>query len=142
PTDADWVPIMRKPRAIITALGGTTRHAAIVSRERGVPAIVGTGTATEVLEDGQEITLSCAEGDVGYVYDGILDFESSEVVPEELPETRTAMMINLASPAAAFQYWRLPAKGVGLARMEFIINNYIKIHPMALVHPDRVQDRE
>jgi len=141
-TDPDWVPVMRKARGIITDQGGTTSHAAIVSRELGVPAIVGTGRATEVLCDGQDITLSCAEGNIGYVYDGILDFETSEVVPEELPETRTAMMINLASPAAAFQYWRLPAKGVGLARMEFIINNYIKIHPMALVHPDRVQDRE
>src|SRR5690606_25294290 len=141
-TDPDWVPIMRKARGIITDHGGTTSHAAIVSRELGVPAIVGTGRATEVLQDGQEITLSCAEGDVGYVYDGILDFEASEVKPEQLPETRTAMMIDLASPAAAFQFWRLPAKGVGLARMEFIISNAIKIHPMALVHPDRVEDRE
>ena len=139
-TDPDWVPIMKKAAGIITDHGGTTSHAAIVSRELGVPAIVGTGHGTELLRDGQEITLSCAEGDRGVVYDGILPFEATEVDLSDLPETQTAMMVNIASPAAAFRWWRLPAKGVGLARMEFIINNLIKIHPMALVHPERVAD--
>ncbi|MGE3702545.1 MAG: phosphoenolpyruvate synthase [Hyphomicrobiaceae bacterium] len=139
-TDPDWVPIMKKAAGIITDHGGTTSHAAIVSRELGVPAIVGTGHGTELLRDGQAITLSCAEGDQGVVYDGILPFEASEVDLSDLPETRTAMLVNIASPAAAFRWWRLPAKGVGLARMEFIINNLIKIHPMALVHPDRIAD--
>src|SRR5690606_6962629 len=141
-TDPDWVPIMRQAAGIVTDHGGTTSHAAIVSRELGVPAIVGTGQATRVLRDGQDVTISCAQGEIGYVYDGILDFETQEVNPEALPEPRTAMMINLASPATAFQFWRLPTKGVGLARIEFIISNYIKIHPMALVHPDRVEDPE
>lgn len=141
-TDPDWVPIMKKAAGIITDHGGTTSHAAIVSRELGVPAIVGTGHGTELLRDGQEITLSCAEGDRGVVYEGILEFESSEVDVSDLPETRTAMLVNIASPAAAFRWWRLPARGVGLARMEFIINNLIKIHPMALIHPDRVADPE
>lgn len=139
-TDPDWVPIMKKAAGIITDHGGTTSHAAIVSRELGVPAIVGTGRGTELLLDGQEITLSCAEGDRGVVYEGILEFESSQVDVSDLPETRTAMMVNIASPAAAFRWWRLPARGVGLARMEFIINNLIKIHPMALIHPDHVTD--
>lgn len=139
-TDPDWVPIMKRAAGIITDHGGTTSHAAIVSRELGVPAIVGTGHGTEILHDGREITLSCAEGDQGVVYDGILPFETSEVDVSNLPETRTAMMVNVASPAAAFRWWQLPTRGVGLARMEFIINNLIKIHPMALIHPDRVED--
>ena len=139
-TDPDWVPIMKKAAGIITDHGGTTSHAAIVSRELGVPAVVGTGHGTEILHDGQEITLSCAEGDRGVVYEGILPFETSEVDLTDLPETRTTMMVNIASPAAAFRWWRLPARGVGLARMEFIINNLIKIHPMALVHPNRIED--
>ncbi|WP_137390388.1 phosphoenolpyruvate synthase [Rhodoligotrophos defluvii] len=141
-TDPDWVPVMKQAAGIITDHGGTTSHAAIVSRELGVPAVVGTGHATELLRDGQDITLSCAEGDIGYVYDGALAFEAADVNLKDIPETRTAMMVNIASPAAAFQWWRLPAKGVGLARMEFIVNNIIKIHPMALVHPERVEDRQ
>ena len=139
-TDPDWVPIMKRAAGIITDHGGSTSHAAIVSRELGVPAIVGTGNGTEILHDGREITLSCAEGDQGVVYDGILPFETSEVDLSNLPETHTAMMVNVASPAAAFRWWRLPTRGVGLARMEFIINNLIKIHPMALIHPDLVED--
>lgn len=139
-TDPDWVPIMKRAAGIITDHGGTTSHAAIVSRELGVPAIVGTGSGTEILHDGREITLSCAEGDRGMVYDGILPFETSEVDLSNLPETQTAMMVNVASPAAAFRWWRLPTQGVGLARMEFIINTLIKIHPMALIHPDQVED--
>jgi pyruvate, water dikinase len=141
-TDPDWVPIMKQAKGIVTDYGGRTCHAAIVSRELGVPAIVGTSNATEVLESGREITMSCAEGDRGYVYDGILDFESSEVSTEALSETNTRIMLNIASPAAAFQWWRLPCKGIGLARMEFIINSIIKIHPMALVGFDALEEQE
>ncbi|TFZ04979.1 phosphoenolpyruvate synthase [Ramlibacter rhizophilus] len=141
-TDPDWVPIMKQAAGIITDHGSTTSHAAIVSRELGVPAVVGTRNGTEVLQDGQEITLSCADGDVGHAYAGRLAFEVEEVALDQLPTTRTQMMLNVASPAAAFQWWRLPARGIGLARMEFIINNLVRVHPMALVHPERVQDRE
>lgn len=141
-TDPDWVPIMKRAGGIITDHGGTTSHAAIVSRELGVPAIVGTGRATDLLRDGQDITMSCAEGDQGVVYDGILPFEATEVDLTALPETRTAMMVNVANPAAAFRWWPLPAKGVGLARMEFIVSNTIKVHPMALIYPERVENRE
>jgi len=140
-TDPDWVPIMKRAAAIVTDHGGRTSHAAIVSRELGLPAIVGAGNATEVLEDGQEITVSCAEGDEGFVYEGIADFSVEEVSLDDIPETETKVMLNLANPAAALRWWRLPADGVGLARMEFIINNIIKIHPMALIHPDRVTDK-
>jgi pyruvate,water dikinase len=141
-TDPDWVPIMKRAAGIVTDHGGTTSHAAIVSRELGVPAIVGTGNGTAVLQDGQQVTLSCAEGEEGYVYEGALAFEREEVDPGALPETKTQVMVNIANPAAAFQWWRLPAKGVGLARMEFIINSLIKIHPMALVHPERVSEED
>jgi pyruvate,water dikinase len=133
---------MKQARGIITDYGGRTSHAAIVSRELGIPAVVGCGDATESLQDGQEITLSCAEGDQGHVYAGILDFETSEVNLEDIPDTRTQIMMNIASPAAAFRWWRLPAQGIGLARMEFIINNIIKIHPLALVNFDKLEDKE
>ena len=106
----------------------------------GVPAIVGTERATKLLRDGDEITISCAEGDVGYIYRGILDFEQREIRLEEFPETRTKIMMNISSPAAAFRWWRLPVKGIGLARMEFIIGNIIKVHPMALVRFDDIKD--
>jgi len=139
-TDPDWVPIMKKAAGLVTNYGGTTSHAAIVSRELGLPAIVGTLHGTELIKDNQPITLCCAEGEQGSVYDGILEFKSSEVDLAAVPSTRTAMMVNIASPAAAFRWWRLPAKGIGLARMEFIINNIIKIHPMALVHFEDLKD--
>jgi pyruvate, water dikinase len=141
-TDPDWVPIMKKAKGIVTDHGGRTCHAAIVSRELGIPAIVGTVEATDTLKDDQEITLSCAEGDHGYVYDDILKFNEEEVSLEDIPETRTQIMMNIASPAAAFRWWRLPCKGIGLARMEFVINNIIKIHPMALVRFDKLKDRK
>ncbi|MDP9986612.1 pyruvate,water dikinase [Arthrobacter oryzae] len=141
-TDPDWVPVMKRAAGIITDHGGPTSHAAIVSRELGVPAVVGTRNATEALSDGVPVTLSCAEGEEGRVYEGLLEFSVEEVDMQTLPATRTAVMINIASPAAAFKWWRLPAAGVGLARMEFIINNLIRIHPMALVHPERVADPE
>ncbi|MFO7772955.1 MAG: phosphoenolpyruvate synthase [Dehalococcoidia bacterium] len=140
-TDPDWVPIMKRASGIVTDLGGRTSHAAIVSRELGIAAVVGTGKATGTLKDGQEATISCAEGDEGYVYDGILEFDVSDVSLEEVPETRTKVFMIIASPAAAFRWWRLPVSGIGLARMEFIINNIIQIHPMALVHFDKVQTK-
>lgn len=139
-TDPDWVPIMTRAAGIITDHGGPTSHAAIVSRELGVPAVVGTRTATEVLTENSPITISCAEGDEGFVYQGLLAFDTEDVDLGAVPITRTQVMVNIASPAAAFEWWRLPTAGVGLARMEFIITNLIKIHPMALVHPERITD--
>jgi pyruvate,water dikinase len=141
-TDPDWVPIMKRAAGIVTDHGGRTCHAAIVSRELGIPAIVGTGKATEVLETGQEITISCAEGDQGHVYQGILKYEEEAVSLEDIPKTQMRIMMNIASPAAALRWWRLPCEGIGLARMEFIINNIIKIHPMALVHFSDLKDEE
>jgi pyruvate,water dikinase len=140
-TDPDWVPVMKRAAGIVTDHGGPTSHAAIVSRELGVPAVVGTQEGTRLLRDGAEVTLSCAEGDQGHVYAGRLDFAVVEIDLAGLPRTRTAMMLNLANPAAALRWWRLPAAGVGLARMEFIVNAHIRIHPMALVHPERVTDQ-
>ncbi|MGE0409746.1 MAG: phosphoenolpyruvate synthase, partial [Amphiplicatus sp.] len=141
-TDPDWVPIMKKAAAIITDHGGRTSHAAIVSRELGLPAIVGTGRAMTTLADGQTVTVSCAEGETGFVYEGAVDFESRELDLSRAPKTRTKIMLNLANPAAAFRWWRLPSDGVGLARLEFIIGNTIKIHPMALARFDKVGDDE
>jgi pyruvate,water dikinase len=137
-TDPDWVPVMKCASGIITDHGGATSHAAIVSRELGVPAVIGTGNATGQLREGQAVTLSCASGEEGLVFDGLLDFEFEEIDLGTIPETRTQVMVNIAEPSSAFRWWRLPAKGVGLARMEFIINNLIKVHPMALLHPERV----
>jgi pyruvate,water dikinase len=139
-TDPDWVPIMKRARAIVTDHGGRTSHAAIVSRELGLPAIVGTGNATEVLSSGLDVTVSCAEGDDGVVYDDTATFESERVDISRIPETSTQVMLNLANPAAAFRWWRLPADGVGLARMEFVISNHIRIHPMALVRYETLKD--
>ncbi|MEQ8962804.1 MAG: phosphoenolpyruvate synthase [Coleofasciculus sp. C2-GNP5-27] len=141
-TDPDWVPIMKKAAGIVTDHGGRTCHAAIVSRELGIPAIVGTGEATSTLEDSQEITISCAEGDRGVIYQGMLEYEESELNLDEIPKTKTQIMMNIASPDAAFRWWRLPCEGIGLARMEFIINNVIKIHPMALIHLDELEDED
>jgi pyruvate,water dikinase len=141
-TDPDWVPIMKRAAGIVTDQGGRTCHAAIVSRELGIPAIVGTGEATQVLKDGQPVTISCAEGDQGFIYEGLLDYEAVEVNLEGIPKTKTRIMMNIGSPAAAFRWWRLPCQGIGLARLEFIINNIIKVHPMALVKFAELEDRE
>jgi pyruvate,water dikinase len=141
-TDPDWVPIMKKASAIVTDHGGRTSHAAIVSRELGLVAVVGAGDATDLLKDGQEVTVSCAEGDEGVVYEGILEFEEQELSLEDVPQTATRVMVNLANPSSAYRWWRLPTDGVGLARMEFIIGSMIKVHPMALVHFDRLEDKE
>lgn len=141
-TDPDWVPIMKRASGIVTDHGGRTSHAAIVSRELGTPAIVGSGNATEVLGEQQEVTLSCAEGETGYAYQGHLAFDEEEIDLSRIPKTKTQVMMNAASPAAVFRWWRLPVEGIGLARMEFIINNAIKIHPLALTRFDQLQDAE
>jgi len=138
--DPDWVPIMKRAKAIITDHGGRTSHAAIVSRELGLPAIVGTGDATHILHDEQEVTVSCAEGEEGYVYAGFAEYEVEEIELGEVPETRTNIMLNMAAPAAAMRWWRLPTDGVGLARMEFVVNNAIKVHPLALTRFDQLTD--
>ncbi|MGA8154662.1 MAG: phosphoenolpyruvate synthase [Rhodoplanes sp.] len=141
-TDPDWVPIMKRAAAIVTDHGGRTSHAAIVSRELGLPAVVGTGDATHLLHPEQEITVSCAEGDEGFIYEGIADFESTELDFSKIPATRTKIMLNMANPAAAFRWWRMPTDGVGLARMEFVVGNHIKVHPMALVRYDALADED
>ena len=139
-TDPDWMPIMKRAAAVITDHGGRTSHAAIVSREMGLPAIVGTTNATTILESGRDVTVSCAEGDTGYVYDGIAEFDVRDLALEDITPTRTKVMLNMANPAAAMRWWRLPADGIGLARMEFIVSNIIKVHPMALVNFDQLRD--
>ena len=139
-TMPDWEPVMKTAAAIVTNKGGRTCHAAIVSRELGIPAVVGSGNATEKIKTGQEVTVSCAEGDEGTVYDGLLPFHVDLVNPHDSERPKTKIMINLANPEMAFSLSKIPNDGVGLARMEFIINSFIKIHPMALVHPDRITD--
>jgi pyruvate,water dikinase len=133
-TDPDWEPVMKKASGIITNRGGRTAHAAIVARELGIPAVVGTHKATEVLRTGDEITLSCAEGEIGYIYEGYITYEVEEINLKELPKTRTKVMMNVGNPESAFKYSFIPNDGVGLAREEFIIANYIKIHPLALLY--------
>jgi pyruvate, water dikinase len=133
-TDPDWEPIMkREAAAIVTNRGGRTCHAAIIARELGIPAVVGTGTATSELQDGQSVTVSCAEGDTGYVYAGLLDFAIEESEQGSMPEIGVKIMMNVGTPDQAFAFSRLPNAGVGLARLEFIINNQIGIHPKALL---------
>lgn len=139
-TSPDWVPIMKQASGIITNHGGRTSHAAIVSRELGLPAIVGTENATKILKNGQSVTLSCAQGDIGFVYEGEVPFQAQEIDISILKEPPIEIMLNLASPHEALRWWALPVKGVGLARMEFIINDEIKIHPMALCHLNKIKD--
>ncbi|ARV57967.1 phosphoenolpyruvate synthase [Nostocales cyanobacterium HT-58-2] len=139
-TDPDWEPIMKKASAIVTNSGGRTCHAAIIAREMGIPAIVGCNYATTLIKTGQEITVSCAEGETGKVYKGLLPYEVQEIPLEKLPRTRTKIMMNVGNPEEAFGYSAIPNDGVGLARMEFIIANYIKTHPLALVHFDELED--
>ena len=140
-TDPDWEPTMRKAAAIVTNRGGRTCHAAIVSRELGLPAIVGTENATEVLKDGQAVTVSCAEGETGFVYQGLLKFDVQQIKLHDLSRPQTQVMMNVGNPEEAFRLSSLPNDGVGLAREEFIISNYIKIHPLALLDYDRVEDQ-
>ncbi|WP_439895566.1 phosphoenolpyruvate synthase [Cylindrospermopsis raciborskii] len=139
-TDPDWEPIMKKASAIVTNSGGRTCHAAIIAREMGIPAIVGCGNATTVLKTGQEITISCAEGETGKVYAGLLNFAIQELPLDNLPRTRTKIMMNVGNPEEALGLTAIPNDGVGLARMEFIIANHIKAHPLALLHFDELED--
>ncbi|MEG4441166.1 phosphoenolpyruvate synthase [Microcoleus sp. AT9_B5] len=139
-TDPDWEPIMKKASAIVTNSGGRTCHAAIIAREMGIPAIVGTGDATQILKNHQEITVSCSEGDEGKVYAGLLPFEIQETAIENLPRTRTQILMNVGNPEEAFGLSAIPCDGVGLARLEFIIANHIKAHPLALIHFDELTD--
>ncbi len=139
-TDPDWEPILKKASAIVTNQGGRTCHAAIIARELGIPAIVGCGNATTVLKAGQEVTVSCSEGEEGQVYQGLLPFEVKEVRLENLPRTRTQIMMNVGNPAEAFSLAAIPNDGVGLTRSEFIIANYIQVHPLALIHFDKLED--
>lgn len=138
-TSPDWEPTMKKAAAIVTNRGGRTCHAAIVSRELGLPAIVGTENGTEMLKDGQPVTVSCAEGETGFVYEGELPFEIEEISLEHQVETQTKIMMNVGNPEEAFRLSMIPNQGVGLARLEFIISAFIGIHPLALVHYDRLQ---
>jgi pyruvate,water dikinase len=139
-TDPDWLPIMRKAGGVVTDRGGPTSHAAIVSRELKLPAIVGTGNATTKLSDGQEVTVSCAGGATGQVFAGALEYEVQAIALQDLPATRTDIMINAAMPDGALRWWQLSVAGIGLARIEFIISSQIRAHPMALLHPERVED--
>ncbi|MBI5245660.1 MAG: phosphoenolpyruvate synthase [Elusimicrobia bacterium] len=138
-TDPDWEPIMRKASAIVTNRGGRTCHAAIVSRELGLPAVVGTETGTDALRDGWEVTVSCAGGELGVVYAGRLAFDVERVDLKGLERPETKIMLNVADPREAFGLSLIPNSGVGLAREEFIVSNFVKIHPLALIHPERVQ---
>ena len=139
-TDPDWLPVMKRAAAIVTEHGGRTSHAAIVSRELGLPAVVGAHGVMDALEHGQEVTVSCAEGEEGHVYEGALDYEVDDIDVDDVPDTDTRVMLNLADPAVALRWWQLPADGVGLARMEFIVDNHVKVHPMALVRFDELED--
>ena len=139
-TDPDWEPIMKMASAIITNKGGRTCHAAIVAREMGLPAIVGCGNATEYLRDAQLVTASCAEGEEGFIYAGELEVQTTETRLDDQPELSTPIMLNTGSPATAFGYAHLPHSGVGLARQEFIVNNYIKAHPLALLQHQYLKD--
>ncbi|NNE95472.1 MAG: phosphoenolpyruvate synthase, partial [Acidimicrobiales bacterium] len=140
-TDPDWGPILARAGAVVTDRGGRTAHAAIISRELGIPAVVGADNATAVLEDGMHVTVSCADGDEGRVYSGQIEWDEIEIALDDLPETDTDVMLILASPGAAFRWWKLPADGVGLARTEFIVNDHIQVHPLALLHFDDVEDQ-
>ncbi|MEM4240443.1 MAG: phosphoenolpyruvate synthase, partial [Candidatus Woesearchaeota archaeon] len=139
-TDPDWVPIMRMAKAIVTNKGGRTCHAAIISRELGIPCVVGTLDATEKIKSGQKITVSCAEGEEGKVYEGLLKYDVQKLDLKQMPKTRTKIMMNVGNPEEAFELSFIPNQGVGLARMEFIINEYIKIHPMALLKFNTLTD--
>ena len=141
-TDPDWEPVMKIASAIVTNKGGRTCHAAIVARELGVPAIVGCGNATDILKDGQLVTVSCAEGDEGFVYDGKIEYNKTETDLSQIPVVKTPIMLNVASPSMAFRFSHLPHAGVGLAREEFIINNYIQAHPLALMQHHTLGDKE
>ena len=137
-TDPDWEPVMKRASAIVTNRGGRTCHAAIIARELGIPAVVGCGDATDTITDGAEVTVSCAEGDEGFVYDGALGFEQTQIELDSLPEIPVKIMLNVGNPDRAFDFANIPNRGVGLARLEFIINRMIGVHPQALLEYDEL----
>ena len=137
-TDPDWEPVMKRASAIVTNRGGRTCHAAIIARELGIPAVVGCGDATKSIPDGTDVTVSCAEGDEGYVYEGKLEFEESHIELDTLPEIPVKIMMNVGNPDRAFDFANIPNHGVGLARLEFIINRMIGVHPNALLEYDQL----
>ncbi|MFH1399503.1 MAG: phosphoenolpyruvate synthase [Candidatus Woesearchaeota archaeon] len=139
-TDPDWEPIMKIAAAIVTNRGGRTCHAAIISRELGIPCVVGSNNGTELVKQGEEVTVDCSQGAAGFVYRGLLDFEVKETRLDNLPQTKTKIMLNIGNPEQAFEASFIPNDGVGLAREEFIINSYIKVHPLALLHFDELED--
>jgi pyruvate,water dikinase len=139
-TDPDWEPVMKRASAIVTNRGGRTCHAAIIARELGIPAVVGCGNATETIEDGIEVTVSCAEGDEGFVYEGSLAFEQTQIELDSLPDIPLKIMMNVGNPDRAFDFANIPNSGVGLARLEFIINRMIGVHPQALLEYDKLDD--
>lgn len=139
-TDPDWEPVMKRASAIVTNRGGRTCHAAIIARELGIPAVVGCGNATETIEDGIEVTVSCAEGDEGFVYEGSLAFEQTQIELDSLPDIPLKIMMNVGNPDRAFDFANIPHSGVGLARLEFIINRMIGVHPQALLDYDNLDD--
>ena len=140
-TDPDWEPVMKRAAAIVTNRGGRTCHAAIIARELGIPAVVGCGEATQRIRDGQPVTVSCAEGETGYVYDGALPFDCTDIELDALPDIPVKIMMNVANPDRAFDFAAIPNCGVGLARIEFIINRMIGVHPRALLELDRARRR-
>ena len=137
-TDPDWEPVMKRAAAIITNRGGRTCHAAIIARELGIPAVVGCGDATETITDGIDVTVNCAEGDEGLVYEGRLDFEQTQIELDSLPEIPVKIMMNVGNPDRAFDFANIPNRGVGLARLEFIINRMIGVHPQALLEYEQL----
>ncbi len=139
-TDPDWEPVMKRASAIVTNRGGRTCHAAIIARELGIPAVVGCGDATEKIKDGASVTVSCAEGDEGFVYEGSLDFEETNIELDSLPDIPVKIMMNVGNPDRAFDFANIPNRGVGLARLEFIINRMIGVHPQALLEYDKLDD--
>lgn len=141
-TDPDWEPVMKIASAIVTNRGGRTSHAAIVARELGIPAVVGCSTATQTVGTGKKVSVSCAEGETGFVYAGTIRFEKTRINLGVVPPTRTQILLNLADPSQAFAHSFLPVDGVGLCRQEFIISNWIRIHPLALVHFDQLKDAQ
>jgi pyruvate,water dikinase len=139
-TDPDWEPVMKRAAAIVTNRGGRTCHAAIIARELGIPAVVGCGNATDLIKNGQDVTVSCAEGDEGIVYEGRLNFERTQIELDSLPEIPVKIMMNVGNPDRAFDFANIPNHGVGLARLEFIINRMIGVHPQALLNYDSLDE--
>lgn len=141
-TDPDWEPLMMKSSAVVTNKGGRTCHAAIIARELGINAVVGTGNCTDILSDNQIVTVSCAEGDIGFIYEGVVEFQENKIDLDRLPTLKTNIFFNIASPNDVFKYASYPANGVGLVREEFIINNFIKAHPLALINYETISDQD